>query len=64
MESFEWIHTLSIIATVIGAAYYIHRAIREDMKAQSARTDKLYEIWCETQKEIKQLYVELLKERK
>jgi prefoldin subunit 5 len=60
----DWIQTLSIIATVIGSAYYVHRDTREDMKSQSVRTDKLYEIWCETQKEIKQLYVELLKERK
>ncbi len=39
-----WIQTISVIATVLGSAYYIHRDIREDMKTQSARTDKLYEI--------------------
>ncbi len=41
----EWIQTLSIIATVIGSAYYVHREIHEDMRQQSARTDKLYEMF-------------------
>ncbi len=48
----EWIHTISVIATVVGSAYYIHRDIREDMKTQTARTDKLYE-----------MFIDLLKER-
>lgn len=43
----EWIHTISVIATVIASAYYIHRDIREDMKTQSARTDKLYEMFID-----------------
>lgn len=47
----EWIHTLSILATVLGSAYYIHRDIREDMKTQSARTDKLYEMFIDLLKE-------------
>jgi hypothetical protein len=41
----DWIQTLSIIATVIGCAYYIHRDIINDMKAQTARTDRLYEMF-------------------
>lgn len=48
-----WIQTLSIITTVIVSAYYIHRDIREDMKAQSSRTDRLYE-----------MFIDLLKEKK
>lgn len=48
----DWIQTLTIIITVLGSAYYIHRDIKEDMKVQSARSDRLYEIWCTTQKEI------------
>lgn len=60
----DWVQTLSIIVTVIASAYYVHREVQADVRAQAARTDKLYEIWCETQKEIKQLYIELLKERK
>ena len=47
----EWIHTISVIATVIGSAYYIHRDLREDMKTQSARTDKLYEMFIDLLKE-------------
>ena len=49
----EIIHTLSIIATVVASAYYIHRDIKEDMKTQAARTDRLYE-----------MFIDLLKERK
>jgi hypothetical protein len=51
-EFMDWIQTLSIIATVIACAYYIHRDIINDMKAQTARTDKLYEMFCETVKEL------------
>ena len=49
----DWIQTVSIIATVLGSAYFIHRDIREDMKSQCSRTDKLYE-----------MFIDLLKERK
>lgn len=45
MES--WIQTFSIITTVVLAAYYVHRDIQADMKAQSARTDKLYEMFID-----------------
>ncbi len=41
----EWIQTLSIIVSVFGCAYYIHRDIIADMKAQTARTDRLYEMF-------------------
>jgi hypothetical protein len=51
---------LSIIGTVLGSAYYIHRemqadmrSFREEIKTQSARSDRLYE-----------MFYELLKERK
>ncbi len=49
----DWTHTLTIIGTVIGCAYYIHRDIKEDMKCQTARTDRLYE-----------MFIDLVKERK
>lgn len=49
----EWVHTISIITTVILCAYYIHKDIREGMKTQSARTDRLYE-----------MFIDLLKEKK
>lgn len=47
----EWIHTFSIIITVITSAYYVHREIREDMKSQCLRTDKLYEMFIDLLKE-------------
>jgi hypothetical protein len=48
-----WIQTLSIIATVVESAFYIHREVQTDIKAQSARTDRLYE-----------MFIDLLKEKK
>lgn len=53
MTDMNWIQTISIMITVIGSAYYIHRDIKEDMKSQTARTDKLYE-----------MFIDLLKEKK
>lgn len=47
----EWIQTGSIIATVLLSAYYIHRDIIGDMKAQAARTDRLYEMFIDLVKE-------------
>jgi hypothetical protein len=47
----DWIQTLSIIATVLASAYYIHRDIREDMKTQTSRTDRLYEMFIDLLKE-------------
>ncbi len=47
----DWLHTMSIIATVVGSAYYIHRDVKEDMKSQTARTDKLYEMFIDLIKE-------------
>lgn len=47
----EWAHTLAIIGTVLGSAYYIHRDIINDMKTQSARTDRLYEMFIDMLKE-------------
>jgi hypothetical protein len=43
----SWIQTLSIIGTVIASAYYFAKDIREDMKTQTARTDRLYEMFID-----------------
>lgn len=51
----DWIQTLSIIATVLASAFYIHREIQADIKAQSARTDRLYEMFIDLIKEGKKL---------
>lgn len=51
----EWAQTLSIVApiivTIVVGAYYIHRDILGNIKAQSARTDKLYEMFIDLVKE-------------
>jgi hypothetical protein len=54
----DWIQTLSIMATVIASAYYIHReivsdikSVRDEIRAQSARTDRLYEMFIDLLKE-------------
>lgn len=46
----EWLQVLSIIATLIGGIFYIHsdvKEIRKDMQTQSARIDKLYEMFID-----------------
>ena len=67
----DWIQTLSIMATVIASAYYIHREVQADMRAQSARTDKLYEMFIELRKDMDnrfqktdQKFYDMLKEKK
>lgn len=55
----DWLHTLSIIATVMGSAYYVHRDIKEDMKTQTSRTDRLYEMFCDLQKQMCNLQVQM-----
>ena len=47
----EWLQTGSIILTVLVSAYYIHRDIQQDMKSQSGRTDRLYEMFIDLIKE-------------
>lgn len=47
----DWIQALSIIATVLATAYYIHREIHSDIKAANARTDRLYEMFIDLVKE-------------
>jgi len=55
----DWIQTLSIMFTVVASAYYIHREIqidirsaRDDIKAQGARTDRLYEMFVDLRKDL------------
>jgi hypothetical protein len=47
----DWIQTLSIIFTCVGSVYFFHRDIKEDMKNQTARTDRLYEMFIDLIKE-------------
>ena len=47
----DWVQTMTIIATVLGCAYYIHRDIMQDMKTQSSRSDRLYEMFIDLLKE-------------
>jgi Ni,Fe-hydrogenase I cytochrome b subunit len=49
----DWTQAISIMATVVATGYYIHREIQNDMRAQTARTDRLYE-----------MFIDLLKEKK
>lgn len=63
-EIMEWTQVLTIIISLLGGVFYIHydiREIKKDMQQQNIRIDKLYEMWCETQKEIKQIYIDKYK---
>lgn len=56
-EAKNWIMHLEfmvLLVTLLGTFYLLDGKIER----QSARTDRLYEMWCETQKEIKQLYID------
>lgn len=46
-----WIQSISVIATVIGSTYYIHKEIQSDMRQKTARTDRLYEMFIDLLKE-------------
>lgn len=64
-NNMEWMQTISIIASVILCAFYLHKemkewkkevrddtqAFREEMINQSLRTDKLYEMWMQAREE-------------
>jgi len=56
----EWFQTLSIMATVIGTAYYIHRDVKEDTKTQTDRIDQLNS----RIDQLYQMFIDLLKEGK
>lgn len=63
MENVHWfIHVewVVVLVTLLGGFYMLDGKIER----QGQRTDKLYEIWCETQKEIKEIYKDWSKERK
>lgn len=47
----DWIQSLSIMATVIASAYYIHREVQSDIRAANNRTDRLYEMFIDLLKE-------------
>lgn len=47
----DWVQTLSIMATVVASAYYIHREIQQDIRAANIRTDRLYEMFIDLLKE-------------
>lgn len=49
-EAMEWIQMILTIILVISAAHYLQDA-QKDMQAQSARTDRLYEMIIELTKE-------------
>ena len=62
---------ITIIATVIGCTYYIHRDIKADMERQTARTDQLYQIFTENLKsqtertdKLYEMFIDLLKENR
>jgi hypothetical protein len=59
----DWIQTLSIMATVIASAYYIHREVQQDIRSANVRTDRLYEMFCDIQKQMKDEILEMKKDQ-
>ncbi len=67
----EWVQFIGVVVTIVLGCAYIRKEIRADIqetkndaKAQAARTDKLYEMFCDLQKSCDQKFYDLLKERK
>jgi hypothetical protein len=55
MENKNWathIEFMVLLVTLLGGFYILDGKIER----QSSRTDRLYEMYCDTQKEIKQIY--------
>jgi hypothetical protein len=73
MEVINFIEKLNwqTIVAMFAIGWYFTRDIRvslnkldADVRAQGARTDKLYELYCEGRKEIDQKFYDILRERK
>lgn len=67
----EWVQFIGVVASVILGCAYIRKEIRADIqetkndaKAQAARTDRLYEMFCDLRTENDKKFYDLLKERK
>lgn len=67
----QWIQFAGVILTVLGGCAFLRREIKseikeikDDAKAQAARTDRIYEMFCELRKDSDQKFYDLLKERK
>jgi hypothetical protein len=59
----DWTQSISVMATVIATGYYIHREIQADMRSANARTDRLYEMFCDLQKQTKDELISMKKEQ-
>jgi hypothetical protein len=57
MENKNWfvhVEWVVVLVTLLGGFYMLDGKIER----QGARTDRLYEMYCDTQKEIKQIYMD------
>lgn len=63
MENRNWfvhIEWVVVLVTLLGGFYLLDGKIER----QGQRTDRLYEMWCETQKDIRDIYKDWSRERK
>ncbi len=67
----HWGQYIGLVVTMLGACAYIRKEtraeiqeIKNDAKIQAARTDKLYEMFCQLREENDKKFYDLLKERK
>jgi hypothetical protein len=59
----DWIQAIAVMATVIATGYYIHREIQMDMRAAGARTDRVDEMFCDLQKQMKDEMITIKQEQ-
>lgn len=56
----EWV---VVLITLLGGFYLLDGKIERSTQAQSARTDRLYEMFCDLQKEMKDELLTMKKEQ-
>lgn len=66
MENRNWfvhVEWVVVLVTLLGGFYMLDGKIERSTQAQSARTDKLYEMFCDVQKQLKDELLLMKKEQ-
>lgn len=66
MENKNWfvhVEWVVVLVTLLGGFYLLDGKIERSTLAQSARTDRLYEMYCDVQKQMKDEIISMKKEQ-
>lgn len=59
----EWVQVFTIIGSLGAFTFWLFTKLDNDVRAQGQRIDQLYQMFCDTQKEIKQIYIDFIKDK-